>query len=380
MPEESNVSVQQENYLKFYNHALYCFNNDRVDEGRRSMICAADMLIRIGSKSDSQMEAIYVNKARQLLEKSCSVSSVLDNDYMNHIEDDIMGVSVNIKPCKPTKVTHEIDKVAGLDDVKLEIKRKIVYPIKYPGKYRKFKKAFGGGILLYGLPGTGKTMIARAIARDCNAKFIPISCSSLLSKWLGESENNLKQYFDEARRSPRAIIFFDEFEALGAKRSGTIDNAMNRIVPELLQQMQGLEEHKESNIVVIGATNRPWDIDSAFLRSGRFGSKIYVNLPNESDRRQIIEQALVEVPQEADMMIDSIVKSTEGYNGADVFELCELAKVYAIEREIESGKPTVLTNQDLELATKAIHSSVQKDDLENMLQYLDANSVKSNVA
>ena len=131
MPEQNNISVQQENYLKFYKHAMECFYNDRYDEGRRAIICAVDMLIRIASQSDSQLEASYVNKARQLLEKSCSLSNVLENDYMNHIEDDVMGVNINIKPCVPTKVKHEIDKVAGLDDVKLEVQRKIIYPIRF---------------------------------------------------------------------------------------------------------------------------------------------------------------------------------------------------------------------------------------------------------
>ena len=216
------------------------------------------------------------------------------------------------------------DDIAGLEDVKEAVMYKVIYPRKYPELYDTFKKRTGGGILLYGLPGTGKTLIAEAIAHETNATFFPIKCSDLGSKWFGETEQNIKDVFEAARNAENAVIFFDEIEAYASNRRE--NSAMERSVPEFLTQMQGIGASEERNrILVIGATNKPWRLDGAFLRPGRFDEKIYVPLPCDEARKQIMQLRLRGVPND-EIDLQSYVDRTDGYNGADMDYLCEKAK------------------------------------------------------
>jgi transitional endoplasmic reticulum ATPase len=252
--------------------------------------------------------------------------------------------------------------------VKNEINRLIIQPLKFPDLYKKFKKKMGGGVLLYGVPGTGKTMIAQAIATEINAVFYSIKCSDLVSKYVGDSEQNIKNLFLEARRHPVSIIFFDEFEALGTKRD-SYSTVMKRIVPELLSQIQGFEKSKNL-LLVIAASNRPWDIDSAFIRPGRFEVAIHVPLPDEAARRKIIELKLKDIPTTDNVNIDQMVKMTEGFNGADVADaFCERLKDFAIQRTISSGNDSPITEEDVHNTAKIVKSSVQIQDLKKIAEY-----------
>lgn len=153
--------------------------------------------------------------------------------------------------------------IAGLQDVKEAVRLKVIYPRKYPQLYETFRKRTGGGILLYGLPGTGKTLIAEAIAHETNAKFFSVKASDLGSKWFGETEQNIRDVFSAARACDNAVIFFDEIEGYATNRRE--DSAMERSIPEFLTQMQGIGASEEKNkILVIGATNKPWKLDGHF--------------------------------------------------------------------------------------------------------------------
>ena len=373
------VSIEQENYIKFYRHAMDCFAEGKSEEAKRAIICAVGTLINIGSQVADDIRPTFVDRARRLLEQCTYLSKTSYEELFKTIEDERMGLSVQVedvpKELIAAKKGKAIDNVAGLEEAKAEIDRKVIYPMKYPSLFKRYDKEMGGGILLYGLPGTGKTMIARAIAQDVDAEFIPIKCSDLFSKWFGESESNVKDYFERARKCKRAILFFDEFEAIGGRRTGSAENAMNRVVPELLAQMQGIETEKNPQIILMAATNRPWDIDSAFLRSGRFGSKVYVPLPNEKAREKIMEVALSNTPKEEGIRLNEIVRKTDGYNGADVHEICEAAKMFAIEREIKMRKRSVLTMDDLTRATKEVCSTVLKEDVVAMNKYIERNKL-----
>lgn len=253
------------------------------------------------------------------------------------------------------------DDVIGLDDVKSAIYHKIVYPQKYHELYKLFDKKIGGGILLYGLPGTGKTMIAKATAHEINAKFFAVKCSDLGSKWFGETENNLKCLFEQARQAERAIIFFDEVEAYASKRHD--DTTTERVVAEFLTQLQGFSEKKNNSLLFIAATNRPWDIDSAFLRPGRFDDKIYVPLPNEKARQNIIRKKLHSIPCESSVDTEILAQITDGYNCADIDYLCEKAKEIAIDQIINGERrKRIILKADLFEALNSVKSSVSQAD------------------
>lgn len=180
----------------------------------------------------------------------------------------------------------KLEDVVGLDDVKKSIEEKILLPIKHKELYEKYDKQTGGGILLYGLPGTGKTMFAKAIANEIDAQFFSVKPGDLKNMFVGESEKLIKELFTKARSYKKSIIFFDEFESIGGKRTNRVTrpNVSNILVPELLAQIQGINKEENENenelLLIIAATNRPQDIDSALLRPGRFDTKIYVDLPD----------------------------------------------------------------------------------------------------
>ncbi len=265
------------------------------------------------------------------------------------------------------------DDIAGLEDVKQAVMYKVIYPQKFPEVYEMFKKRTGGGILLYGLPGTGKTLIAEAIAHETGATFFSVKCSDLGSKWFGETEQNIRDVFESARACENAVIFFDEIEAYATSRRE--NSAMERSVPEFLAQMQGVGASEERNkILIIGATNKPWKLDGAFLRPGRFDEKIYVPLPDEKSRRNIIDGRLIGVPTEEDLDVEKFVGLTEGYNGADVDYLCEKAKENAIRRVIlDANESKKLKSEDFERALITLKSSVLDCDREEMEKWVREN-------
>ena len=253
--------------------------------------------------------------------------------------------------------------IAGLESVKNIIQMKVIQPILHPELYERFSKASNGGILLYGPPGTGKTMIAQAIATETNLSFFSIRCSDIVGKTFGDGERNLKALFDAARENGRAMIFFDEFEALACRRGGG-STIMNRIVPELLSQMDGFQK-SEGLLIVLASTNRPWDLDSAVLRPPRMTERIYVGLPDLEARRYIVKKELEPLPKHVTPDYDSIAQALEGYNCADIKAFVEKVKEAPIRRGLKD--PDVeqfIIEEDIAEALMLSHSSVQKSDLE----------------
>lgn len=271
------------------------------------------------------------------------------------------------------KVQHKItfDDIAGLEEAKRAFKEKIVFAFAHKDLYEKYGKKVGGGILLYGLPGTGKTMFAEAASNETNALFIPIKCSDIKSKWYGESEANVKKIFDKARKAKKAILFFDEFEAIGAKRTDDGENGNNDLVPQILAEMQGVGS-AQSNciIVVIAATNKPWAIDSAFLRPGRFDEKIYIPLPDYEARKKLFELKLQAVPHE-NLDYAYLSGITDGFNGADIGAFCDKLKMLAINKSIETGNECPITMDDVAEVKESVKSSVSGDDVERLLEFRD---------
>lgn len=271
------------------------------------------------------------------------------------------------KKRKSNKITF--DDIAGLDEAKNAFNEKVVMPLQQPEIYAKYSKKVGGGILLYGLPGTGKTMFAEAASNELNALFMPIKCSDIKSKWYGESEQNVKNIFAKARKASKVILFFDEFEAIGAKRTDNGDNGNNDLVPQILAEMQGVgSSSSKSMIMVIAATNKPWAIDSAFLRPGRFDEKIYIPLPDFTARKKLFELKLSKIPTD-NVDLDYLSNITEGYNGADIEEFVEKLKQTAINESIKSGKDHLINMDDIKKVETTMHSSVSKEDIERLKEF-----------
>jgi transitional endoplasmic reticulum ATPase len=244
--------------------------------------------------------------------------------------------------------------IAGLEAVKENIKEAIVYPFKYPEEYRYFGVKPGGGILLYGPPGCGKTMLAAAAAAECDAVFINLKVSDIKDKYVGESEKNIKEVFAVARSHERAILFFDEIDSLAGERSASSEGHERSLVSELLAQMDGLES-KDSvrKYLVLAATNRPGDVDIALRRPGRFDTTVFVPHPDFEARRKILELNLRGKPLSPKVSLDELARRTEGYASAEIVAVCQVAAKIPLRERIKEKKPRrQLTMTDFEQALK----------------------------
>lgn len=239
--------------------------------------------------------------------------------------------------------TLRFDDVAGLDEVKEEIRLRMIYPFTHPELAERFGIRAGGGILLYGPPGTGKTMLAKATAGELEATFFRISPADVLSKWVGEAEQNIKKLFDAAASEPRSVIFIDEIEALVPARRDEGSSVMQRVVPQILQGMEGFDKQAKQSILFMGATNVPWQLDPAVLRPGRFDEKVYIPLPDEPARRKMLEIYLAHRPVDAAVDLDTLARRLDGYSGADIKYLCDRAAVIPFLTSVATGNEGQIT-------------------------------------
>lgn len=261
--------------------------------------------------------------------------------------------------CKSDIPNVSFSDVVGLEQVKERIYDMIIYPRQFKELYQRFQKKQGGGILLYGPPGNGKTMIAKAIAHETGSAFFPIKFSDLGSKWFGETEGKIKSLFDEARKEESAVIFFDEIDAVASKRSES--SVMDRVVAELLTQIDGINR-AGGNLTVLAATNRPQNLDPAILRPGRFDEKIYVPLPDEKARRQMFEKRLNDVPS-GDLSLEEISLRCDGFSGAEIDLVCEKAKQSVIRSIIFGAEETsLITDREIFEAIAFVRASKSTSD------------------
>ncbi|KAF9224158.1 valosin-containing protein [Gyrodon lividus] len=229
------------------------------------------------------------------------------------------------------------DDIGGLEKVKLELQETVQYPVDHPEKFLKYGMAPSKGVLFYGPPGTGKTLLAKAIANECNANFISIKGPELLTMWFGESEANVRDVFDKARAAAPCVMFFDELDSIAKARGGSAGDAGgagDRVLNQILTEMDGMNTKK--NVFIIGATNRPDQIDSALLRPGRLDQLIYIPLPDEQSRLSILKAQLKKSPVAPDVDLLFLAKTTHGYSGADLTEICQRAAKLAIRESIEA--------------------------------------------
>ncbi|KAF3789368.1 Cell division cycle protein [Nymphaea thermarum] len=258
------------------------------------------------------------------------------------------------------------DDIGGLQNVKRELQETVQYPVEHPEMFEKFGMSPSKGVLLYGPPGCGKTLLAKAIASECRSNFISVKGPELLTMWFGESEANVRGIFDRARQSAPCVLFFDELDSIATQRGrsvGDAGGAADRVLNQLLTEMDGMSAKK--TVFIIGATNRPDIIDPALLRPGRLDQLIYIPLPDESSRFQIFKACLRKSPVSKDVDIRALAMYTHGFSGADITEICQRACKYAIRESIE---------KDMERKKRRAHegSEVMAEDVTEEVEEIEA--------
>jgi transitional endoplasmic reticulum ATPase len=262
--------------------------------------------------------------------------------------------------------------IAGLEEVKKTIRMQIIEPFTNPEIFARFGKKAGGGVLLYGPPGCGKTMIARAIADECHAEFLAIGISDILGIYHGESEQNLSTMFEKARANKPCVMFFDELDALAFARAKTSSVHGRTLVNEFLNQLDGVG-HDNDDILFLSASNMPWDVDAAMKRPGRFSRQIFVPPPDLEAKIGILQRKLQHLPRD-DFDIPALAGKLKRFSGADIDGLIEQAKEIVLQHILETGVERNLTLNDIQLALSGIVPSTEEwlQTAKNLVKYSGA--------
>uniref|UniRef100_A0A8C9FWJ0 Transitional endoplasmic reticulum ATPase n=1 Tax=Pavo cristatus TaxID=9049 RepID=A0A8C9FWJ0_PAVCR len=318
----------------------------------------------------ADLAALCSEAALQAIRKKMDLidleDETIDAEVMNSLAvtmDDFRWALSQSNPSALRETVVEVPQVTwedigGLEDVKRELQELVQYPVEHPDKFLKFGMTPSKGVLFYGPPGCGKTLLAKAIANECQANFISIKGPELLTMWFGESEANVREIFDKARQAAPCVLFFDELDSIAKARGGNIGDgggAADRVINQILTEMDGMSTKK--NVFIIGATNRPDIIDPAILRPGRLDQLIYIPLPDEKSRVAILKANLRKSPVAKDVDLDFLAKMTNGFSGADLTEICQRACKLAIRESIESE-----IRRERERQTNPSAMEVEEDD------------------
>lgn len=264
--------------------------------------------------------------------------------------------------------------VAGLEDVKETLRLRVIYPLRSPEKMARYGLQMGGGMLLFGPPGTGKTMVARAVAGELCLPFFPILPSQVLGQYVGQSEKQLAAMFDEARSYRRgAVIFLDEIDGIaGSRNREGASEAARRLLNQLLQELDGIYG-RHAGLLFLAATNDPWLLDEALLRPPRFTEKCYIPLPDSPGRRVLLQLRLRNCPRGPGVDLEQLVARTDGYSGADLVNLCERAKLVPYRESVLNGTDRPLDMNDFEEALRRVRPSVSPESIRRYEQWAEKN-------
>lgn len=375
-----NNQPKIEAFKSFYNQGKDLYNSGDISSAREAFIKAAELAndISVNATSyDVRME--YHKTAVKILDfvkKSCVKTppqAVTPNSQNGEQEEKPQA----IKAEKKSGITFA--DVAGLEDVKDQIRYKVLEPLKNPELAEMYKIEPGAKILLYGPPGTGKTFIARAIAGEVDAEFYAVNCQDLISKYMGDSSKKLDELFEQAQKNDRAIIFFDEFDSVASKRGDGgdgVDAEMARFVATFLTKVDGFKKSETNKmLLLIAATNRPWALDSAMLRGGRFDTHIYVGVPDQAAREFLVNKVLKGLPMDEDVDLSKLAWALEGYGGGDITAICGKIKLAAYMRSLNAGSPQNITREDCNGVLLSSHNMITAEDIEKFEKFRASGSI-----
>ena len=298
----------------------------------------------------SDLAALCSEAALQCIREKMDIIDIDDDTIDAEVLDALCVTNDHFKfaqgTCNPSSLRETVveipnitwDDIGGLEETKKDLQEMILYPIEHPDKFQKFGMSPSKGVLFYGPPGCGKTLLAKAVANECSSNFISVKGPELLTMWFGESEGNVREVFDKARAAAPCVLFFDELDSVGVARSsgggGDAGGAGDRVLNQLLTEMDGAGAKK--NLFFIGATNRPEILDEALIRPGRLDQLIYIPLPDQIARLGIIKAVLRKSPVAQNVSMDFLAAQCEGFSGADMTELCQRATKAAIRESISA--------------------------------------------
>lgn len=357
-----------DNFKKYQEQGVKALKQNKNAEAKKYLLKAAETLFKLAKNNTGSLKKQWEESANSIYQKALAI----EVDGVSHTPSgETKGTPRKKHKNQPDDSTNNFvpmttipditfEDVIGLEDVKRYIKMNVIKPFENPEIYKIFRKEAGGGALLYGPPGTGKTMIAKAIANEVGAAFYSIKASDIMSKWVGESEQNVKNLFDAVRSHDLTVLFIDEIESITTKRGSHHSSVLDRVVSEFLSQLDGFNENSDNVTMLLAATNVPSKIDEAIMRPGRFDRLIYIPLPEIEARKAITLKMIDNIPVDDDLDLDMIANITEGFSGADLMGLVESTKSYAIERTLATGDVSMISNDDFLTAMEGRNPSTTR--------------------
>lgn len=365
MTEEILESLMQTG-LKEFQASMQSRTSGELEETRLHLLKASENLFKASSISAGALRESRKKLGQQLLDEANSLThqnlpvvSIPTNKAAMNLGDETQAESWIVKE----RPNVRFDDIAGLEDVKEQIRLKLLYPFTHAEIAEKYGIHPGGGMLLYGPPGTGKTLIARAVAGEIDAAFFSITPSEIMSQWVGVAEQNITRLFAEAESYPLSIIFFDEMESLSPKRRQSGSTIMVRVVPQLLAELDGFEKRKNP-LLLIGATNEPWSLDPAMMRPGRLDRLVYVPPPDMPARQKILEMNLKQAPLDEQVNLEVIAGCSEGFSGADMAELAKRTREMVFREAVHQGNFRPIMQADLLEVVKTMQPSIRPREIE----------------